>query len=99
MRENRRLEPGGISEGEKKSLWSRYFFLLQGPTKQEATNGKDSCDIFSGIHRALGDRMLARAPVSATQDLHRHGPRCFNCPSFCMTCGLEKLGRVELVRA
>ena len=39
--------------------------------------------------------MLARAPASPAQGLHRHGPRYFNFPYFCMTCGLEKLGLVD----
>ena len=39
--------------------------------------------------------MLARATASPGQGLHRHGHRYFNCPSFCMMCGLEKLGLVD----
>ena len=35
--------------------------------------------------------MLARAPALQAQDLHRHGPRYYNFPCFCMICGLEKL--------
>ena len=33
---------------------------------------------FSGMHRALDGWMLARAPASPAQGLHRHGPRYFN---------------------
>ena len=50
---------------------------------------------FSRMHRALDDWMLARAPASPTQGLHRHGPRYFNFPYFCTMCGLEKLGLVD----
>ena len=39
--------------------------------------------------------MLARALASPAQDLHRHGPRYYNFPYFCMNCGLEKLGLVD----
>ena len=39
--------------------------------------------------------MLARAPASRVQGLHHHGPRYFNFPYFCTTCGLEKLGIVD----
>ena len=38
--------------------------------------------------------MLARAPASAAQGLHHHGPRYFNFSYFCTMCGLEKLGLV-----
>ena len=34
--------------------------------------------------------MLARAPASQAQGLHREGPRHYNFPDFCMTCGLEQ---------
>ena len=39
--------------------------------------------------------MLARAPASAAQGLHHHGPRYFNFSYFCTMCGLEKLGLVD----
>ena len=39
--------------------------------------------------------MLARAPTSPAQGLHRHGPRYFNFPYFCTMCSLEKLGVVD----
>ena len=39
--------------------------------------------------------MLARAPAPPAQGLHHHGPPYFNFPSFCSTCGLEKLGFVD----
>ena len=38
--------------------------------------------------------MLARAPASPAQGLHRHGPRYYNFLYLCMVDGLEKLGRV-----
>ena len=47
---------------------------------------------FSRIHRALDGWMLARTPASPARGLYHHGPRYFNFPYFCMTCGLEKLG-------
>ena len=47
---------------------------------------------FSRMHRVLDGWMLARAPASPAQGLHHHGPRYFNFPYFCTTCGLEKLG-------
>ena len=50
---------------------------------------------FSGMHRALGGWMLARAPASPARGLHYHGPRYFNVPYFCMMWGLEKLGLVD----
>ena len=50
---------------------------------------------FSRMHRALEGWMLARAPASPAQGLHHHGPRYFNFPYFCTTCGLEKLGIVD----
>ena len=45
---------------------------------------------FSRMHRALDGWMLARAPASPAQDLHHHGPRYFDFPYFCTTCGLER---------
>ena len=48
---------------------------------------------FSRMHRALNGWVLARAPASAAQGLHHHGPRYFNFPYFCTMCGLEKLKR------
>ena len=39
--------------------------------------------------------MLAHAPASPAQGLHPYGPRYFNVPYFCTTCGLEKLGFVD----
>ena len=35
---------------------------------------------FSSMHTALDGWMLARAPVSLAQGLHRHGARYFNLP-------------------
>ena len=37
---------------------------------------------FSGMHKALDDWMLARAPASPAQGLHHHGPRYFNFSLF-----------------
>ena len=50
---------------------------------------------FTRMHRALGGWMLARAPASPPQGLHRHGPRYFNFPYLCTMCGHEKLGLVD----
>ena len=50
---------------------------------------------FSRMHRALDGWMLARAPASAAQGLHHHGPRYFIFSCFCTMCGLEKLGLVD----
>ena len=48
---------------------------------------------FSGMHRALDDWMLARAPASPAQGLHHHGwTSVFQFPYFYTMCGLEKLG-------
>ena len=60
--------------------------------QQGAANGQDSCGIFSGMRRALDGWMLARAPASPAQDLHRrHGPQYFNFPYFCTMHDPEKL--------
>ena len=37
----------------------------------------------------------SRTPASPAQDLHRHGPRCYDFHVFCMTCGLDILGLVD----
>ena len=50
---------------------------------------------FSEKHRALDGWMLARAPASAAQGLHHHGPRYFHFPYFCTMRGLEKVGLVD----
>ena len=50
---------------------------------------------FSRMQRALDGWILARAPASPAQGLHRHGPRYFNFSYFCTMCGLEKLGLVD----
>ena len=47
------------------------------------------------MHRALDGWMLARAPASAAQGLHHHGPRYFNFSYFCTMRGLEKLSLVD----
>ena len=44
---------------------------------------------FSGMHRALDDWMLARAPASPAQDLHHHGPRYFNFLIFVQCVALR----------
>ena len=51
---------------------------------------------FSGMYRALGGWMLARAPASPAQGLHHHGPRYYNFTHYSfMICGLEELGLVH----
>ena len=47
---------------------------------------------FSGTHRALDGWMLARAPASPAQGLHRHELRYFNFSYLCMTRDLENMG-------
>ena len=44
---------------------------------KERRTGK-ICGAFSRMHGALDGWMLARAPASAAQGLHHHGPRYFN---------------------
>ena len=61
---------------------------------KERRMGK-SCGAFSRMHRALDGWMLARAPASAAQGLHHHGPRYFKFSYFCTMCSLEKLGLVD----
>ena len=39
--------------------------------QQGAANGQDLCGVFSGMHRAVDGWMLARAPASPAQGLHR----------------------------
>ena len=51
--------------------------------------------VLSGVHKALGGWMLARALALPGQGLHHHGPRYFNFLYFCMMCGLEKIGLVD----
>ena len=46
-------------------------------------------------HHDLDDWMLARAPASPAQRVHRDGHRYYNFSCFCMTCGLEELGLVD----
>ena len=46
---------------------------------------------FSRMHRALDGWMLARAPASAVQDLHHHGPRYFNFLYFVRCVALTNL--------
>ena len=43
---------------------------------KERRTGK-ICGAFPRMHRALDGWMLARAPASAAQGLHHHGPRYF----------------------
>ena len=50
---------------------------------------------LSRMHRDLHGWMLARAPASAAQCFHHHGPRYFNFSYFCTMCGFEKLGLVD----
>ena len=61
---------------------------------KERRTGK-ICGAFSRMHRALDGWMLARAPASAAQGLHHHGPRYFIFSYFCTMCGLEKLRLVD----
>ena len=80
---------GEFSEGEAdlrpRGLLSSY----------ESQRTSEILGEVSGMHRALVGWMLVRAPASTAQGLHHHGPRYFDFPYFCMTCGLEKLGFVD----
>ena len=69
------------------------FFSYEG--QQGAANGQDSWGCFSGMHRALGGWMLARAPASPAQGLHLHGSRYSIFSYSCMTFGLEKLELID----
>ena len=66
----------------------RHFSSYEG--HKERRTGK-ICGAFSRMHRALDGWMLARAPASPAQGLHRHGPRYFIFSDFCTMCGLEKM--------
>ena len=63
--------------------------------QQGAVSRKNSCDVFSGMHRALDGWMLACVTASTAQGLYRHGPRYFSFSYYCMTCSFEKLGTVD----
>ena len=47
------------------------------------------------MFRALDGKMLACAPASPAQGLHRHGPWHFNFHYLFMTRGLENLGHIN----
>ena len=46
---------------------------------------------FSGMHRALGGWMLARAPAPPAQGPRHHGPRYFNFLIFVQSAALRNL--------
>ena len=92
MRENHRLQPGGLFLREKLMSDHGHFSSYEG--HKERRTGKIR-GAFSRTHRALDSWMLARAPASPTQGLHHHGPRYFNFLFLYKMCGLEKLGRVD----
>ena len=46
---------------------------------------------FSRMHRTLDDWMLARAPASPAQGLHRHGPQYFIIIIFVLCVALRNL--------
>ena len=63
-----------VSEGKADSdhgIYSSY------DGQQGAANGQGNCGVFSAMNRALDGWMLARAPASPPQCLHRHGPRYY----------------------
>ena len=78
----------------REKLMSDHGHLSSYEGRKETANGKVR-GAFSGMHRALDGWMLPRAPASPAQGLHHRGPRYFIFPSFCMMCGLEKLGSVD----
>ena len=53
-------------------------------SQQGAANERGSRGGVSVMHRALGGRMLARAPASSAQRLRCHGPRYYKFPYLCM---------------
>ena len=59
---------------KSESLWSRYVLL---PRESQQAAAHDSWCCFTGMHRAVASWMLARAPASLAQDLHRHEPLHF----------------------
>ena len=68
-------------------------FFLPARANRERLKGK--IYVFSGMHRDLDVSMLARAPASPAQGLHRRGSRYyFNFPFFLqdVSSGLDKLG-------
>ena len=81
-----------VSEA-KADLWPRSVFFLRRPTRSGERARFVGC--FSGMHRALNDWMLSRAPTLPGQCLHQHGPRYYNFPYFWTMCDLEKFGHVE----
>ena len=79
-----------VFEG-KADFWAQYVSSYN----KERGVGR-ICRAFFRMHRALGGWMLARAPASPAQGLHRHEPRYFHSYYFyMMTCGLTKLGLVD----
>ena len=66
-----------------------HFSSYEGHKERRTGNIRED---FSRVHRALDGWMLARAPASPAQGLHRHGPRYLNFPYFCTMCDPEKLG-------
>ena len=85
MHENQRKAKIGRFLGGKLISDHGLFSFYEG--QQEATNGQDSWSVFR-ILGTLDGLILARAPASPAQGLHRHGPR-YNFPCFSMTW-LEK---------
>ena len=71
----------------------QYIFLLREPTRsgeRARFPGR-----FSGMYRTFDGWVMGRARVSLAQGPPRHGPRYFNFPYFCMTCGLGKLEPID----
>ena len=77
---------------ESRSLTTVIFLPMR--ANKERRTGKIG-GAFSGMHRTLDGWTLARVRTSPAQGLHHHGPRYFNFPYFCMTCGLGKLGLID----
>ena len=61
-----------VSEGKKISDHG-LFYSYEG--QHGEANGQNIRGAFSGMDRALDGWMLARAPASPAQGLHRHGPQ------------------------
>ena len=75
-RREAKIQGANLEVSERKLISTTVCFLPTRANKERRT-GKIR-GAFSGVHRALGGWMLARAPASPAQGLHQHGPWYFN---------------------
>ena len=68
----------------------RHFFLFFFSSSYFFSDVINTC-YSTSVCQASWNQTYTKTPASPSQGLHHHGPRCFNFPYFCMTCGLEKL--------